>query len=112
MAAATWKDYRLGGERARATILTEEVFGGHVEQRWFSARIDRKTFKQLIRRSDAPALKFFGLWLALLAASGVGGVLLWGTWWAVPFFAVYGVLYSAADHRHHELSHGTPLKTR
>ena len=36
----------------------------------------------------------------------------WGTWWALPAFFIYGVLYSAADHRHHELSHGTPFKTR
>jgi fatty acid desaturase len=27
-------------------------------------------------------------------------------------FAAYGILYSAADHRAHELSHGTPFKTR
>ena len=56
---------------------------------------DRSPDSALSRRSDAPALKFFGLWLALFAASGVGGVLLWGTWWAVPFIAVYGVLYES-----------------
>lgn len=112
MAAGSWKDYRLGGEQVRATALSEAVFGGQVERQWFSARLDRKTFKQLIRRSDAPALTFFGLWLALLAAAGAGCVLLWGSWWAVPLFALYGVLYAAADHRHHELSHGTPFRTR
>ena len=57
MAAASWKDYRLGGERARATLLTEEVFGGHVERQWFSARIERPSGSS----SGAPALKFFGL---------------------------------------------------
>ena len=54
----------------------------------------------------------FSLWFVLLIASGIVAYLSWGTWWAVPAFAVYGILYSAADHRHHELSHGTPFKTR
>jgi fatty acid desaturase len=68
--------------------------------------------KRLIKRSDAPALKHFGLWLGLLAISGVTAFLTWGTLWCIPAFAVYGVLYSAADHRALELSHGTPFKTR
>jgi fatty acid desaturase len=57
-------------------------------------------------------LGYFGLWVALLAVSGATAFLTWGTWWSVPCFLVYGVLYSAADHRHHELSHGTPFRTR
>ena len=113
MNAIAWKDYRLKGEDANeATSLTRDEFEDKVEKAWYSCPIDRKQFKELIRRSDAPALKFFGLWLALLIAAGVIAYLTWGTWWAVPAFFVYGVLYSAADHRHHELSHGTPFKTR
>ena len=43
----------------------------------------------------------------------VAGILLWGTWWAVPFFLAYGVLYgSASDSRWHECGHGTAFKTR
>ena len=38
---------------------------------------------------------------------------LWGSWWAVPFFLVYGVLYgSSSDSRWHECGHGTAFKTR
>jgi fatty acid desaturase len=109
---AKWKDYRLTGDAGDATLLTEDAFEAKVERTWFSPRIDRKEFKRLIQRSDAAALRDFGLWLALLAASGIGAVATWATWWCVPFFAVYGVLYSASEHRHHELSHGTPFKTR
>jgi fatty acid desaturase len=112
MTAVIWKDYRLSGGAEGATILTDDSFEGKVEQEWFSAEVDRKTFKQLIKRSDETALRHFGLWLALLVGSGVAAFLTWGTWWCVPFFACYGVLYAAADHRHHELSHGTPFKTR
>ena len=113
MTAVVWKDYSLRDDDANAaTSLTREDFEAKVEEAWYSSPVDRKRFRELIRRSDAPALRFFGLWLALLIASGIVAYLSWGTWWAVPAFAVYGVLYSAADHRHHELSHGTPFKTR
>lgn len=111
MATVSWKDYALKGDGEGATILTDDSFEDKVEKEWFSAKTDRKAFKQLIKRSDEVALRDFGLWLGLLLVSGVGGYLTWGTWWCVPFFVVYGVLYSAADHRHHELSHGTPFKT-
>ena len=38
---------------------------------------------------------------------------LWGTWWAIPFFIVYGVLYgSHRTSRWHECGHGTAFKTR
>ena len=44
---------------------------------------------------------------------GAGGIWFWGTWWCVPFFLVYGVLYgSSTDSRWHECGHGTAFKTR
>ena len=107
-----WKDYSLSGGLQGDTSLTEQSFEEKVEQEWFIAQVDRMTFKKLIKRSDAPALYHMGIWMALLAISGTGAYFTWGTWWVVPFLAIYGVLYSAADHRHHELSHGTPFKTR
>jgi len=106
-----WKNYSLSGQVEAGVALTEDSFEDQVEKSWFSAKIDRKEFKKLIKRSDDVALRDFALWFALLFVSGLGGYLTWGTIWAVPFFAVYGILYSAADHRHHELSHGTPFKT-
>lgn len=108
-----WKDYSLKGKAAAdTTSLTQDQFEDEVEQAWFSAQIDRKVLKQLIKRDDAIALRDFGLWVALLIIAGGIAVALWGSWWAVIPFLVYGVLYSAADHRHHELAHGTPFKTR
>ena len=113
MAAVTWKNYALKGDDANeATSLTGDEFEDKVEQGWYSPSVDRKKFKDLIKRSDSPALSYFALWLALLAVAGVVAFISWGTWWAVPAFFVYGVLYSAGDHRDHELSHGTPFKTR
>ena len=113
MKPTQWKDYSLKGKaQADTTSLTEDKFEDEVEAEWFSAQLDRKIFKQLIKRDDVIALRSFALWLTLLIAAGALGVATWGTWWAVPAFFVYGVLYSAADHRHHELSHGTPFKNR
>ena len=112
MNAVAWKDYALKGAVEGATLLTAEGFEDKVEQAWFSAQVDRKAFKALIKRTDARPIRDFAIWIAALVASGVGAYLTWRTWWCVPFFAVYGVLYSAADHRHHELSHGTVFRTR
>jgi fatty acid desaturase len=57
-------------------------------------------------------LRHFATWLGLLILFGVAGFLSWGTVWCVPAFAAYGILYAASDHSAHELSHGTPFKTR
>ncbi len=74
--------------------------------------IDRKLLKELTKRKDGPALRDTAIWLSLLALTGAGGVWFWGTWWAVPFFVVYGVLYgTSSDSRWHESLHGTAFKT-
>jgi fatty acid desaturase len=110
---AAQKDYRLsGGSQTEAVALDANDIEDRVEQKWFSARVDRKLLKELMRRSDGPGLRNFGLWIALLVVSGTAGFFAWGTWWAVPAFFVYGTLYSSSDARWHECGHGTPFKTR
>ncbi len=112
MPAKSWKTYALSGGADGAAEITDAAFEHRGEENWFSCVIPRNELKRLIRRSDAAVLRHVALWLGLLALSGVTAFLTWGSWWCVPAFAVYGVLYSAADHRHHELSHGTPFRTR
>jgi fatty acid desaturase len=104
--------YALRHDQAPDGDLRREEFESEVSSKWFTPQIDRKLVKSLMKRTDSTALANYGLWIALMVASGIGGYLTWGTWWAVPFFLVYGVLYSTSDHRAHELSHGTPFKTR
>jgi fatty acid desaturase len=106
------KDYSVKGEAGNATALTQDAFEAEVEEKWFSPEIDKKQLKQLMRRSDVPGFRHFGVWLALLISSGAGAGLTWGTWWCLPLFGLYGVMYSMSDHHAHELSHGTPFKTR
>src|SRR5579875_638827 len=98
-----WKNYALRHDR------DDEAVADAV---WYACPIERRTLRDLIRRSDGPALRFFALWLMLLLAAGVAAFFSWGHWWALPAFFVYGVLYAVADHRHHELSHGTAFRTR
>ncbi len=104
--------YKLGGGTAKVLDIQNERFDARVEGQWYSAVVDRKQLKALMKRSDAKSLRHLGLWLGLLIVSGIAGLLTWGTLWCIPAFAVYGVLYSGGDHRAHELSHGTPFKTR
>ncbi|WP_306118527.1 MULTISPECIES: fatty acid desaturase family protein [unclassified Roseitalea] len=103
----TERDYSLTGPEAQRAIDN-----GLAGAEWYRTPIDRKTMKALMRRSDGPALRDTALWFALLALTAAGGVAFWGSWWAVPFFLAYGVLYgSAADSRWHECGHRTAFKT-
>ena len=82
------------------------------EPSWYRTPIARPDLKALVERDDRTAAKDYALWAVLLLASGTLAVMSWGSWWAVPAFLVYGVIYSSCDSRWHELSHGTPFKTR
>jgi fatty acid desaturase len=112
MSASAWKDYALRGDEALPAALAREGFEKQIARSWYTCPIDRKTLKRLMQRSDHPALAHFAIWLGLLAGSGVAAFYSLGSWWAIPAFFVYGTLYSVAEQRHHELSHGTPFKTR
>ena len=72
----------------------------------------RQEMRELLERRDGPAIRDTLLWFALIIGSGVCGFMLWGTWWAILPFMVYGVLYaSTSDSRWHEPGHGTAFKT-
>lgn len=98
------RNYRLTGNDDTLEIPREA---------WYQTPVPRKVLKGLARRSDVPTLLNYALWLGLLAGSGYVAFLAWGTWYAVPAFFVYGVLYgSGAESRWHECSHGTSFRTR
>ncbi len=101
------RDYSLIGRDAEAAIAN-----GLATAEWYKTEISRRRMKELMRRTDGPALRDTAIWFALLLAFGVGGYVFWGTWWAVPFFFVYGVVYgSSSDSRWHECGHGTAFRT-
>jgi fatty acid desaturase len=102
------RDYSLvGPESEQAEKL------GLASANWYASTIPRARLKELMRRRDGPAIRDTLIWFAALGLSGWLGYYFWGTWWAVPAFAVYGVLYgSASDARWHECGHGTAFKTQ
>jgi fatty acid desaturase len=107
-ATSTKRDYSLVGESTRRAIET-----GLASAEWYHTEVPRKTMKELMQRSDGPAIRDTIIWLGGLILTAAGGIYFWGTWWCVPFFFVYGVLYgSACDSRWHECGHGTAFKTR
>ncbi len=102
------RDYSLVGRESQAAV--ERGLSG---AEWYACPIPRARLKELMRRRDGPALRTTLLWFALLGLTGTLGYLAWGTIWAVPAFAAYGVLYcSASDSRWHECGHGTAFKTQ
>jgi fatty acid desaturase len=102
------RDYSITGPEAQRAVER-----GLAAADWYHTDVPRKTMKELMQRSDGPAIRDNLIWLGLIVLTGAGGVYFWGTWWAVPFFLVYGVLYgSASDSRWHECGHGTAFKTQ
>ncbi len=101
------RDYSLIGKDGRLAVES-----GLAGAEWYACPIPRKRMKELMKREDGPATRDTLLWFGHMAAFGLGGFLFWGTWWCVPFFICYGVLYgSASDSRWHEHGHGTAFKT-
>ncbi len=104
----TKRDYSLVGESTRRAIET-----GLASAEWYHTEVPRKVMKELMQRTDGPAIRDTFLWLALLVGSAAGAIWFWGTWWCVPFFFVYGLIYaSSSDSRWHECGHGTAFRTR
>jgi fatty acid desaturase len=102
------RDYSLVGRNSR---LAEER--GLASAEWYLCPIPRKRLKELMQRRDGPAIRDTLIWFALLGLTGTVGYLTWGTWWCVPAFIAYGVIYgSSSDSRWHECGHGTAFKTR
>ncbi|MFO1070784.1 MAG: fatty acid desaturase family protein [Geminicoccaceae bacterium] len=107
MTAFVKRDYSLTGPEGRRA---EEL--GLATAEWYHTPIPRKRLKELMQRSDQPALIHTAIWVACFVVFGGLGYLTWGTWWAVPCFIAYGVMYgSSTDSRWHECGHGTAFKT-
>jgi fatty acid desaturase len=101
------RDYSLLGPDAERAVQS-----GLAAAEWYHSDVPRKEMKALMQRHDGPAIRDTVILLSVMLASAVAGVLLWPSPWAIPAFAVYGVLYgSAMDSRWHECGHGTAFRT-
>jgi fatty acid desaturase len=101
------RDYSLVGPDGRLAV--EKGLAG---AEWYRAPVPRKRLKELMQRRDGPAIRDTLMWFAALGLTGGLAWYFWGSWWAVPFFLAYGVLYgSSSDSRWHECGHGTAFRT-
>jgi Na+-transporting NADH:ubiquinone oxidoreductase subunit F len=100
--------YRLTPEAtARATAA------GLVDAHWYRTPVPHDVMRQLTRRRNARVTVDAAVWISLIVLSGVVAASVLGSWWAVPAFATYGMLYGgASDARWHEHGHGTALQSR
>ncbi|WP_198954383.1 fatty acid desaturase, partial [Kineosporia sp. R_H_3] len=96
------------GRRARESGLSGA--------QWFHSEVPRKRLKELMRRSDGPAIRDTVIWVGLMVVCAAAASVLWVNghpWLAAPLLLVYGVLYgSGGDSRWHEAGHGTAFLTR
>lgn len=100
-------DYSLVGVNSQ-----QAVEKGLAEADWYQSPVPREVMRELLERRNGPAIRDTVLWFGLLGLFGYLGFRLWGTWWALLPFMVYGVIYgSTSDSRWHESSHGTAFKT-
>ncbi len=101
------RDYSLLGKEAK---VAEDH--GLKSAEWYHSDISRKEMKELMKRSDGPAIRDTIIWLGSMIILAAVAVWLWPSWWAALPLAAYGVLYgSATDSRWHECGHGTAFKT-
>ncbi|MGO4500400.1 fatty acid desaturase family protein [Paenibacillus sp. 2RAB27] len=101
------RDYSITGQES---IRAQER--GLASAEWYASPIPRAKMKELMKRKDGPAIRDTIIWFGALLIFGYLAYLSWGTWWAVPAFFIYGVLYaSPGDSRWHECGHGTAFKT-
>ena len=101
------RDYSLVGPDSRRAV---EI--GLASAEWYHSEVPRSVMKDLMKRTDGPAIRDTILWFALLIGGAWGGIFFWGTWACVPFLFVYSVIYgSSCDSRWHECGHGTAFRT-
>ena len=67
--------------------------------------------KELVRRSDAPAIRDTIIWIAAILLSAAGLIYFWGSWWAMPFIFIWRALRLFEQLRWHECGHGTAFRT-
>ena len=68
--------------------------------------------RELMQRSNLRGALQLGSHFGTVALSGTVLWLTWGTWWAVPFFMVHGVLLNFLYAGQHELSHASVFRTK
>jgi len=90
------------------------MFAGEVDlNTWYKPKIDKKTLKELSKRSDSKGLIDVSVFMVALLLSGYLCVVSWGTLWSIPALLLYGnIFYCKIISIQHETNHETYFKTR
>ena len=90
------------------------MFAGEVDlNTWYKPKIDKKTLKELSKRSDSKGLIDISVFIVALLLSGYLCVVNWGTLWSIPALLLYGnIFYCKIISIQHETNHETYFKTR
>ena len=90
------------------------MFAGEVDlNTWYKPKIDKKTLKELSKRSDSKGLIDISVFIVALILSGYLCVVSWGTLWSIPALLLYGnIFYCKIISIQHETNHETYFKTR
>ena len=90
------------------------MFAGEVDlNTWYKPKIDKKTLKELSKRSDSKGLIDISVFIVALLLSGYLCVVSWGTFWSIPALLLYGnIFYCKIISIQHETNHETYFKTR
>jgi fatty acid desaturase len=67
--------YSLAGPENQAAVAA-----GLVGADWFRSEVPRKRMKELMRRSDFPAIRDTAIWLGLMVMFAGLGIAFWGSW--------------------------------
>lgn len=101
------QDYSLLGSTGQQAEAT-----GLANPKWYRTDVDPSAIRALMQKNDAIALRDTVLWLGIMIVTAAVAISLWPTWWSLPFWLTYGVLYgSASDSRWHECGHKTAFET-
>ena len=65
---------------------------------WFKIKIDRKTLKELSRRSDFEGWKHIIIYFVSLLVLGLLCYSSWGTWWFIPIYLAYCMVGGCRRH--------------
>ena len=90
------------------------MFAGEIDLKtWYKPKIDKKTLKELSKRSDTKGLLDISIFIVALILSGYLCIISWGSLWSIPALLLYGnIFYCKIISIQHETNHETYFKTR
>lgn len=83
-----------------------------ISQAMEEGALSRRELKQLMQRSDWPAIQRLIVWFSLMVVTGSLVWLAYGSWWLVPAMFVHGIVLVHHFSLQHECCHYTAFKTR